>query len=131
MTVDNVVPGQLYLVDTSLGTPLAVDQSMANLGTPAIRAIIGEGGQTGIGTVDAAAGASAITYDEATETLTATSASGSSVSLTVYSASGATAGSESSADGRCVFDASRLAPGVYVAKMTSTDGTQTSKFVVK
>ena len=80
---------------------------------------------------DAAAGASAITYDEATETLTATSASGSSVSLTVYSASGATAGSESSADGRCVFDASRLAPGVYVAKMTSADGTQTSKFVVK
>ena len=131
LTVDNFVPGQLYLVDTSMGTPLAVDQSMANLGTPAIRAIIGDGGQTGIGTVDAAAGASAITYDEATETLTATSASGSSVSLTVYSASGATAGSESSADGRCVFDASRLAPGVYVAKMTSADGTQTSKFVVK
>ena len=131
LTTDAVNPGLFYSVETDMGFTLAVDQSPANLGTPAIRAILGYVDPTGISTAEAAAEASRIVYDGAAKTLTATSAPGSKVSLAVYSASGAAAGSESSGDGKCVFDASRLAPGVYVAKMTSADGTETSKFVVK
>lgn len=70
-------------------------------------------------------------YDEATKTVTAVSPSGSETSLAVYAASGAMTGGVSSGSGSCVFDASSLAPGVYVAKMTSGDYAETSKFVVK
>lgn len=131
LAVDNVAPGQLYLLDTDYEVPLAIDQSGANLGTPAIRAILDSGELSGIGNVDVSAGTSSLVYDEATKTVTAVSPSGSETSLAVYAASGAMTGGVSSDSGSCVFDASSLAPGVYVAKMTSGDYAETSKFVVK
>lgn len=132
VAVDGVLPGQLYLIAAyEDGTLVAVDNTSVGLGTPAIRAILGSGDPSGIGTVEAAAKALSIVYDEGAKTLTAASASGAEVSLAVYSASGAQVGGERSASGSCVFDASRLVPGVYVAKMTSADSTETTKFVVK
>lgn len=132
LAVDNVLPGQLYLIAAyEDGTLVAIDQAEGGLGTAAIRAILGDGSSSGIGTVETAAEASAVVYNEAAKTLTATSAAGSEVSLAVYSASGAQVGSVSSDNGSCVFDASRLVPGVYVAKMAAADGTETTKFIVK
>ena len=130
LVVDLVTPGQLYLLDTSLGYTIALDQTGANLGTPAIRAIVGES-TSGISAIEAGTKGLSLIYDKGTKTLTASAASDSAVSISVYSASGAMVGIASSGNGSCVFDASSLGSGVYIAKMTSADGTKTSKFVVK
>ena len=131
LVVDGVAPGQLYLIDSeTLGYPVAVDNSSLGFGTPPVRAILG-GDPSGIGSVEAGAGASGIVYTESSKTLVATSSAGDISSLAVYSASGAQVGNVAGGAGECVFDASRLVPGVYVAKMTTADGTETSKFIVK
>ena len=131
LVVDGVAPGQLYLIDSeTLGYPVAVDNSSLGFGTPPVRAILG-GDPSGIGSVEVGAGASGIVYNESSKTLVATSSAGDISSLAVYSASGAQVGNVAGGAGECVFDASRLVPGVYVAKMTTADGTETSKFIVK
>lgn len=131
VSVDYVLPGQLYLLMDSDGTMVAYDQTSAGLGTPAIRAILGEATESGINTVDTGSGTSGIVYNQADKAFVGTSSAGAAVSLDVYSASGAMLGSASSDDGECRFDASRLVPGVYVVKMTTADGIVTNKFVVE
>lgn len=129
LAVDNVLPGQLYLLTDETGSMCAVDQSSAGLGTPAIRAILGE--TTGIGSVATAAMTPAIVYDAASKTIVASSPSGAIKSLEVYSASGSLMGKMSAGSTVCRYEASKLTSGVYVVKMKTADKTVTGKIAVK
>lgn len=130
LAVDNVTPGQLYLLMDNNGTLAALDQTAAGLGTPAIRALLGYG-TVGVNTIETAAKTPAITYDTASKTIVASSPASAIKSLEVYSASGSKMGSKATSTSVCRYDASRLAPGVYVVKMRTADGVVTSKLAIK
>lgn len=131
LATDQIAPGQLYLLVDNEGTLNALDQTPVGLGTPAIRAILGESGTVGIGTIEANAKAPAIVYDAASKTIVATSPASAIKSLTVYSASGTQMGNKAGSTNVCRYDASRLAPGVYVVQMNTADGIVTSKLAIK
>lgn len=87
-------------------------------------------GITGINTVKSAAKAPVVTYDATSKTIVARSQAGVK-SLEVYSASGSKMGSKATSSSVCSYDASRLAPGVYVVKVNTVEGTTTSKVAIK
>lgn len=130
LAVDNVLPGQLYLLMDNYGTLAALDQTSVGLGTPAIRAILSDG-SVGVNTIETAVKTPAITYDATSKTIVASSPASAIKSLEVYSASGSKMGSKTTSTSVCRYDASRLAPGVYVVKMKTADGTVTGKIAVK
>lgn len=129
LATDQIAPGQLYLLVDNEGTTVALDQTSVGLGTPAIRAILGE--TTGIGTISANTKAPTLVYAAASKTIVAISPTSAIKSLTIYSASGTHMGSKAGSTSVCRYDASRLAPGVYIARMETTDGVVTSKLAVK
>lgn len=129
LVIDNVKPGQLYMLVDNGGETYAYDETSLGLGTPAIRAILGE--TTGINTTDAVTAKSSISYDAARKTIVATSPSSAIKSLDIYSASGTLVGSKAASTNVCSYDASSLVSGVYVVRMTTADGTVTSKVAVK
>lgn len=129
LATDQIAPGQLYLLVDNEGTLNALDQTPVGLGTPAIRAILGE--TTGIGTISANTKAPTLVYDAASKTIVATSPTSAIKSLTVYSASGTQMGNKAGSTNVCRYDASRLAPGVYVVQMNTADGIVTSKLAIK
>lgn len=129
LVVDNVKPGQLYMLFGNGGETYVIDEVSQGLGTPAIRAILGE--TTGINATDAVTAKSSISYDAARKTIVATSPSSAIKSLDIYSASGTLVGSKAASTNVCSYDASSLVSGVYVVRMTTADGTVTSKVAVK
>ena len=130
LAVDNVTPGQLYLLMDNNGTLAALDQTAAGLGTPAIRALLGYG-TVGVNTIETAVKTPAITYDAASKTIVASSPASAIKSLEVYSASGSKMGNKAGSTNVCRYDASRLAPGVYVVQMNTAGGVVTSKLAIK
>lgn len=128
LVVDNVTPGQLYMLVDNDGTMLAFDNTSAGLGTPAIRAILGE--TVGINIAETDTDTPAIVYDAASKDIVVSSSSAIK-NIAVYSTSGSMIGGMTVDANTCRYDASRLSSGVYVVKLSTADGIVTGKIAVK
>ena len=131
LAVDRKAPGQLYTIGTYYDEGfVAVDQRYSNLGTMAIRAILGEGGGTSISTVEG--GTSLSLYpNPASETLTITAGEGEITSVAIYSTSGSVMCSSKVQGNSFSCNVSSYTPGIYFAKVTANGKTEVLKFVVK
>lgn len=103
----------------------------SNLGTMAIRAILGEvGGASSISTVEG--GTSLSLYpNPASETLTITAGEGEITSVAIYSTSGSVMCSSKVQGNSFSCNVSSYTPGIYFAKVTANGKTEVLKFVVK
>lgn len=131
LVADRVATGQTYTIgEYTTGEQVLVPQ-VANFGTVAIRAILGDGS----GSVDAVSmsGTSLTLYpNPVSETLTIKSAGMVIDAVEIYSASGNTVCGKTAVGGDTFgYDASGLAPGLYFARVTTATGVEVIKFVVK
>lgn len=131
LAVDRKAPGQLYTIGTYYDEGfVAVDQRYSNLGTMAIRAILGEGGGASISTVEG--GTSLSLYpNPASETLTITAGEGEITSVAIYSTSGSVMCSSKVQGNSFSCNVSSYTPGIYFAKVTANGKTEVLMFVVK
>ena len=130
LAVDRKAPGQLYSIGNHDEGFVAVDQRNSNLGTMAIRAILGEGGGASISTVEGGTSLS-LNPNPASETLTITAGEGEITSVAIYSTLGSVMCSSKVQGNSFSCNVSSYTPGIYFAKVTANGKTEVLKFVVK